>query len=255
MPRDLIEEILAKKGDIKRPGLQVTLSRNKKRFDLKSIEQAACFYIKKNNIDINVSSIIDDVTRKAVQDNLNPSGRHNLPNQIAKKRQNLKPAVNSDDPFVENQIFSAAYNNAEIYPIIYMFENSVRKFVVAVMKKNFGDNWWTEKVEKVNTTIQKNVEIRRLAEKEAPWHSKRGADPIFYTDIKDLEKIINTYSKEFRNVLKSKFEHLVVWIDEIEKTRNILAHNNPVAKKDKERLMVFAHDWSDYAKVIYESLK
>jgi hypothetical protein len=176
-----------------------------------------------------------------------------LSNQPIKIRKTQKPAK-SNVPFVEDQVFSAAYNNAEIYPVIYLFENSVRKFVVAVMKMNFGDNWWAEKVENVNTSIQRNVTIRRLAEKEAPWHSKRGADPIFYTDIDDLEKIINTYSKEFRKVLKGKFEHVIVWIDEIEKTRNILAHNNPVAKKDKERLMVFAHDWSEYAKSIHEDL-
>lgn len=255
MSRNLLDEILTKKPDIKRSGLKVTLSRNKKRFDLKSIEQAACFYIKKNNLDINVSSIIDDVTRKAVQDNLNPKSPRNSPNQMPKRRQNLKSATKSDDPFIENEIFNAAYDNAEIYPVIYLFENSVRRFVVAVMKKNFGDNWWTEKVEKVNATIQKNVEIRRLAEKEAPWHSRRGANPIFYTDIKDLEKIINTYSKEFRKVLKNKFEHVIVWIDEIEKTRNILAHNNPVAKKDHNRLMVFAHDWSEYSKLVNERIK
>lgn len=252
MPKDLIDEILAKKGGIKRPGLQVTLSRIKKRLDLKSIDQAACYYIKKNNLDINVSSIIDDVTRKAVQ---NEFAWDKPINSRPANRKIPKSLPKSDDPFIDNLMFNAANNNAEIYPIIYIFENSVRNFVVAVMKKNYGNDWWTEKVERVNTKIKDNVNMRRLAEKEAPWHSKRGADPIFYTDIKDLEKIINTYSKDFRKVLKGKFEHVIVWIDEIEKTRNILAHNNPVAKKDRDRLIVFARDWSEFAKLIVEVMQ
>jgi len=255
MARDLLSQILEKKSDVKRPGLKVTLSRIKKRLDLKSIDQAACFYIKKNNLDINVSSIIDDVTRKAVQDEFASENRPNPAIKISKRKQNQKPLLKSDDPFVDNQTFNAAYSNAEIYPIIYLFENSVRSFIVAVMKKDFGDSWWTEKVEKVNTRIKENVEIRRLAEKEAPWHSTRGADPIYYTDIDDLKKILNTYSKEFRKILKGKFEHVIVWIDEIEKTRNTLAHNNPVTKRDRDRLMLYAHDWGKYVNYIYEELR
>jgi len=252
MPRDLMGEILVKKPNIKRSGLEVTLSRTKRRLDLKSIEQAACFYIKKNNLDINVSSIIDDVTRRAVQNELVLGKPTNL---SPVRRKPPKSLPKSDDPFIDNQMFNAANNNAEIYPVVYLFENSVRNFVVAVMKKNYGNDWWTEKVEKVNTRIRDNVNIRRLAEKESPWHSKRGADPIYYTDIEDLEKIINTYSKDFRKILKGKFEHVIVWIDEIEKTRNILAHNNLVAKKDRERLTVFARDWGEFARLIAEIMK
>src|SRR5687767_9132518 len=113
MPRDLSGEILAKRPDIKRPGLQVTLSRIKKRLDLKSIEQAACYYIKNNYLDINVSSIIDDVTRKAVQDNLTSGSSNNSLNQPIRKRLKRRSVSKSDDPFIENQVFNSAYNNAE----------------------------------------------------------------------------------------------------------------------------------------------
>jgi len=66
MARNLIREILAKKPGLKEDGLRVTLSRIKNREDLKSIEQAACYYIKKNGIKVNVSSVMDAVTRDAV---------------------------------------------------------------------------------------------------------------------------------------------------------------------------------------------
>lgn len=253
MSRNLINKILQKKPNIKEAGLQVTLTRIKKRHDLRSIDQAACFYIKKNNLDVNVSSIIDDVTRRAVQEELT-ADKPTVSKLSARKRP-LKLPSKSDDPFVDNTTFSSANNNAEIYPMIYLFENSVRNFVAAIMKKDFGDNWWADKVETVNTGVHKNVTIRRLAEKEAPWHSSRGADPIFFTDIDDLKTIINSNGAVFRKILAGKYNHLIVWIEEIEKTRNILAHNNPVTKKDRERLMVYAHDWSKLAVIVFEKLK
>ena len=48
MNRDFVQEIVNKTG-VKEKGLRVTLSRIKKRHDLKSIEQAACYYIKKKD--------------------------------------------------------------------------------------------------------------------------------------------------------------------------------------------------------------
>ena len=255
MPRDLISQILNKKTNVKRESLQVTLSRIKKRLDLTSTDQAACYYIKKNKLNINVSSIIDEVTRRAVQDEFAPPKSTSPSPKLNIRKKSLKPLPASDDPFIDNLIFTTANSNAEIYPIIYLFENSVRNFVATVMKKYFKENWWGDRVEKVNTKIHSNVTIRKLAEKEAPWHSSRGADPIFFTDIEDLKKIINSNSNEFRQILGGKFDHLAVWIDEIEKTRNILAHNNPVTKKDRERLMLYAHDWSKLAVIVFEKLK
>jgi len=67
MNRNLVREIV-KKTSVKEKGLRVTLSRIKKRHDLKSIEQAACYYIKNKRLDINISSLIDDVTRKLFQE-------------------------------------------------------------------------------------------------------------------------------------------------------------------------------------------
>jgi Swt1-like HEPN len=255
MSSDLISQILSKRSNIKREGLQVTLSRVKKRLDLRTIEQAACFYIKQHDLNINVSSIIDDVTRKAVQDRLLPGDEEALRSESKghkpKKRRIPKPEEAFTDSFVDSNVIGAAYSNVELYPVVYVFENSVRRFVATVMEKSFGNNWWADKV---NPKIQQGVEVRRLAEKQTPWHSKRGADPIYYTDIEDLLKIINTYSADFRKVLLGNFEHVVVWIQEIEKTRNILAHNNPVAKKDRDRLMLFAHDWSECAKALVGKL-
>src|SRR3972149_1409980 len=136
------------------------------------------------------------------------------------------------DPFIDASVFSSAHRNAELYPIVYIFENSVRNVVSIVMQSAFGDEWWEQKV---SDTIKRTVRIRQSEEKQYPWLSQRGAAPIFYTDISDLRTIINTYNRQFKKVF-GKIPRVEMWIEEIEKTRNILAHNNPVAKKDRDRL-------------------
>ena len=122
MPKDLMSQILSKKSNIKREGLQVTLSRIKKRLDLRTIEQAACFYVKQHGLDINVSSVIDDVTRKAVQDRLSPGDQEALRSESKghrpKKRRIPKPEGAFTDPFVDSSVIGAAYSNVELYPVV-----------------------------------------------------------------------------------------------------------------------------------------
>jgi len=153
------------------------------------------------------------------------------------------------DPFVDDRVVNAAHKNAELYPVVYVFENSVRRFVAAVMQKEFGPRWWEDKV---NDKIKKTVEIRRGEEKEYPWHCRRGAEPVYYTDIRDLRKIIGTHAQVFGRF--GRIGRIELWIEEIEKTRNTLAHNNPVAKKDRNRIVVYARDWSDFARSVSNRL-
>ncbi|MBN1398660.1 MAG: hypothetical protein JXA06_11570 [Bacteroidetes bacterium] len=154
------------------------------------------------------------------------------------------------DPFVDASVANSAHRNAELYPVVYLFENSVRNLVSVVMQSTFGDDWWEQKV---SDKIKNNVQIRQSEEKQYSWHSQRGAYPIFYTDISDLRKIINTYNKQFKKVF-GKIPRVEMWIEEIEKTRNILAHNNPVSKKDRDRLTVFARDWSELCKNVFNEV-
>jgi hypothetical protein len=168
------------------------------------------------------------------------------------KSSGRKPKLDAGfpDPFVDASVVNAGHRNAELYPIVYIFENSVRNVVSIVMQSAFGDDWWEQKVK---DTTQRSVQIRQSEEKQYPWHSQRGAAPIFYTDISDLRTIMNTYNKEFKKAF-GKIPRVELWIEEIEKTRNILAHNNPVAKKDRDRLTVFARDWSELSKKIFEEV-
>jgi hypothetical protein len=205
---------------------------------------------------INISKFVTDddlaTIRTAIGSVPHPSDQ----TQRAKTRSDGEPKRPSQphgvykDPFVDDLLVAAASKNAELYPIVYVFENSVRRFVAMIMQEKFGPQWWEDKVD---DKIKNTVQIRRVEESHYPWHSKRGADPIYYTDIDDLRKIISMNGQVFKKFCQ--IQRIQLWIEEIEKTRNTLAHNNPVAKKDRERLTVYARDWSDSAKSAFERIR
>jgi hypothetical protein len=143
-------------------------------------------------------------------------------------------------------LVSEAQKNAEIYPVVYLFENSVRSVVSAILANAYGRDWWDLIVD---PKIKRSVDIRQKAEQAHPWHSKRGQKPIHYTDIEDLKKIISMQHKVFRGVMgPSALKHAELWIEEIERTRNVLAHNNPVSASDRKRLESYSKDWHALAK-------
>jgi Swt1-like HEPN len=212
---------------------------------------AALVVASRRGLNINKYATLDELsTIRQTQSSQNASitvGATSAPKSSLRKP---KTDGGFTDPFIDASIVSSANRNAELYPIMFIFENSVRNVVSMVMQNAHGEDWWEKKI---HLTIKNGVKVRQAEEKQSPWHSQRGAAPIYYTDISDLRKIINTFNKEFKLVF-GKIPRVEMWIEEIEKTRNILAHNNPVSKKDRDRLTVFARDWSELAKKIFDEI-
>ncbi len=203
-----------------------------------------------SNKDININKYASAEELSAIRQSLPARGSNTNPEPATNSKtkvKKLKIENGFPDPFIDANVISSAHRNAELYPIMYIFENSVRNVVSIVMQNEYGEDWWELKVK---DKIKDAVKIRQAEEKQYPWHSQRGAAPIYYTDISDLRTIINTYNKVFKKIF-GKIPQVELWIEEIEKTRNILAHNNPVSKKDRDRLSVFAKDWSELAKTIF----
>lgn len=148
------------------------------------------------------------------------------------------------DPFLPKRMIEEAKDMAKVYPIVYLFENSVRNLIKIVLEKKYGQNWWDNKVP---LAVRQEVEKRLVKEKENRWHGKRGAHKIFYTNIGDLNSIITTNWKDFEELFPSQ-----AWIksriDEIELSRNVIAHNNPLSERDIKRLKIYFEDWINQIK-------
>lgn len=120
----------------------------------------------------------------------------------------------------------------EVYPILYVFENSAREIIARVLKSAYGDKWW----DKVASASEKNsVAARKAKEGAEAWHSQRNAHPIYYTDLAELAKIVNRQWKHFKVIFPRAnwFDGLV---DDMAVSRNEVAHMNPIKKDDVKHL-------------------
>lgn len=143
-------------------------------------------------------------------------------------------------PYLNDEDIANAYKMSEMYVVIHCYENSVRRFIEDKLKEEFGSNWW-EKV--ANTEPKKCVNERKEKETKNKWISPRGISPLYYLQWGDLAKIIRSNEQLFlpyigsTKFVESRFEDL-------EKLRNIVAHNGIVSSEDDfQRAIIAFRDW------------
>ena len=128
---------------------------------------------------------------------------------------------------------------AKVYPLIYLFENSVRGFIKEVLDKE-KPNWW----DRVNKGIKQRVEDRQKTEKQNAYHGKSRIHPIQYVDFDDLRNIIQSNAKIFNEYMPDKnVEYLQQKLRELKDSRNILMHCNPLTEDDIRRVRLYLADW------------
>lgn len=136
-----------------------------------------------------------------------------------------------------------AVRMAGVYPILYAFENSMREFIDGHLTATYGDEWHDDpKI--VNTTVKGRVERNRNAEARHRYHSRRNARFVYYTDLGDLPLI--AHSENGWKVFKPLFptdKWLHGRVEVIEASRNVVAHMNPLQKRDIERIRLNFQDW------------
>jgi len=139
-----------------------------------------------------------------------------------------------DEAFV-----AAARPMAVVYMAVCAFENSVRKFISAVLQDKVGDDWWEKAV---SSGIKRKVESRQKEEERIRWHSQRGTAPITYTDMGDLSNIIRNNWQHFDPPVPS-IEWASSILDIIERSRNVIMHGGLLDREDIERLGVNIRAW------------
>lgn len=143
------------------------------------------------------------------------------------------------DPLLPKKLVDDATKMAAVYPVVYIFENSVRNLISSIMTSKHGEKWWDAKV---GAKTKDKVKGRMENEDRNRWHGKRGAHPIFYTDIDELKSIITGNWLDFQDVFPD-LQWVTGKIDEIEMSRNVIAHNNPLEDRDITRLKLNLEDW------------
>ena len=128
---------------------------------------------------------------------------------------------------------------AEAYPSMYVFENLIRYVVMTVLEKKYKKNWWNQP-NVISNKIRRRVEGRKRKEGKNKWHSRRGSHEIFYTDFADLSAIISTNCNEFKEVFGDL--QIEAEMRQLELSRNIIAHNNPLPPREVTRIKMYLED-------------
>jgi HEPN superfamily Swt1-like protein len=148
----------------------------------------------------------------------------------------------TDDPILPSHIAEDARRMAGVYPLTYVFENSVRELVVRVMERKYGADWWKQPM--VPKKVFDHIVINKAGEKAVPWHGSRGTHDIHYTSIDDLIAIITTNDNRpvFEAIL-GKADGVKFLIEIIELSRHTIAHHRPLGASDVARLKLNIESW------------
>lgn len=220
-----ISEILQKKPGLKEPNLRSTLSKIKNKYDLIDTDQAACFYIKKNKLKINVSSIIDDRTKLAVQNSQTRAVTLPVtkPPSSTKTRNRTVPILK----WMSDDYYSKAGQLSDSYSYFYIFENALKIKINDIMSAKYI-NWWDTKIKVDLPEVNKYYEEEKKSQDKMPMVGSPGTKkPVDYLTVGLLEKIVITYKNEFIPLLFPNLDFFTGHMYYFKRVRNEVAHMSP----------------------------
>jgi hypothetical protein len=91
--------------------------------------------------------------------------------------------------------------------------------------------------------VQTKVSERQAKEGRNRWHVLRGEHEIYYTDFGDLKSLIQNNWGLFDELFPDQ-NWLIARLDELEASRNIIAHSNLLDERELTRLQLYLHDWT-----------
>lgn len=180
------------------------------------------------------------IARRLKKDDIVPS---NL-SEIVDKYKNKNSSSNGTKPLkksnfkkkiidAQNPLEKAAYENASLYPHIFILENKLRQIILKVFEDELG--WWdSSKI--VHGDIQEYAKRIQDAEKKYKWIDSRGDHSIYYINLEHLFKITEMNWTRFKKIFGDQ-GHLRTWIAESVPVRNLIAHNIKTKKLERDDLI------------------
>ncbi len=182
---------------------------------------------------VSVFRYLDEDDKKSLKNyNLSPSLT-----QTRSAKSSLKTRKRPLDLPYDQKLVKEAEKNMEIYPYVYILENSIRKLILDKFKGI--SNWWSNpKI--VKQDIQDYAKKIQEAEKKHKWIGKRGTHPIYYIGLDHLYKIIEmNYNPHFKAMFD--LSNIRTWINECVPIRNLVAHNVPTQKTERDNIKIRTH--------------
>jgi hypothetical protein len=133
-----------------------------------------------------------------------------------------------------------ALRMTRLYALIYCFENSVRDLISQRLEEQHGVGWWTSnvprKVRDYATKMQDDA-------KKNSWLEGQRHDPIAFVTFGHLADIVTENWDDFSDLIPTQ-QWLRQRMDELEKSRNFIAHNRYLLPAEFRRIEMYVSDWN-----------
>ena len=132
-----------------------------------------------------------------------------------------------------------ALEMARLYAVLFCFENEIRDFIRDALEEKEGIDW----LDKLPPKIKDHAESRRDAALKNSWLEGEKSDLLGFVDFGQLAQIILAKWEHFKDLLPTQH-----WIkqrmDELEKSRNFIAHNRMLLPSEFQRMYMYITDWN-----------
>jgi hypothetical protein len=238
---------------------QQTLSANvqrKKNLTLMSTPEAVCVLAYEHGVPVDKFLDADERARvRLLMQHAAPSSAP-VPRAAARGKATTERVIRfpgefkSTNPLLPSAKLTEAKEMAAIFPVLYVLENSIRDLILRVMHDKHGADWWNTQLTSGNANQVKQKALGRMSsqEKRHFWHQRRGSHPIDYVDLPDLGIIIQAKQNDFiPNIIPDR-EWFLHMMRELEPSRNVVCHMNPLEKGNLDDVRSWARKWENTMK-------
>lgn len=134
---------------------------------------------------------------------------------------------------------SNALEMSRLYAVLFCFENEIRDLIRETLQEKVGPNWWDE----ISPKIQKHAQGRQETALKDSWLEGEKQDILGFVDFGMLAAIIIDKWQHFENIIPSQ-QWLKQRMDELEKSRNFIAHNRMLLPSEFQRIYMYIADWN-----------
>lgn len=134
---------------------------------------------------------------------------------------------------------NSALEMARLYALLFCFENEVRALIRETLEEKEGSDW----TDKLPPKIKQHAEGRKVAALSDSWLEGEKGDLLGFIDFGHLAQIIIAKWEHFDGIIPSQ-HWLKQRMDELEKSRNFIAHNRMLLPSEFQRLYMYVADWN-----------
>lgn len=132
-----------------------------------------------------------------------------------------------------------ALEMSRLYAVLFCFENEIRDFIREALLEKEGPDW----VDKLPKKVKEMAESRRDTATKDSWLEGEKTDLLGFVDFGHLAQIIVEKWDHFKDVVPTQ-HWLKQRMDELEKSRNFIAHNRMLLPSEFQRMYMYIADWN-----------